>query len=54
MYKTPRVPNQWITRRDYNGVLHRLTITNLEHKNPMLLLTNYLDQSVSQLIGHYI
>jgi hypothetical protein len=52
-YKTPRVLDQGITLNDYDGVLRQLTITDLGHENPTLLLTNYLDRSASQLIGRY-
>ena len=52
-YKTPRVLDQRITLNDYDGALRQLTITDLGHENPTLLLTNYLDQPASQLIGRY-
>ncbi len=52
-YKTPRVLDQRITLNDYDGALRQLTITDLGHENPTLLLTNYLDRSASQLIGRY-
>lgn len=52
-YKTPRVLDERITLNDYDGALRQLTITDLGHENPTLLLTNYLDRSASQLIGRY-
>jgi hypothetical protein len=50
-YKTPRVLDQRITLNDYDGILRRLTVTDVGHENPTLLPTNYLDRSPSQLLG---
>ena len=40
-----------IRLRDYDGPLRRLTIADLGHEEPTLLLTNQLTRSASQLIG---
>jgi hypothetical protein len=42
-----------ITLKDYDGPLRHLTITDLGHEEPTLLLTNQLTRSASQLIGRY-
>jgi hypothetical protein len=52
-YKTPRVLDRRITLRDYDGPLRQLTIAELGHEAPTLLLTNQLSRSASHLIGRY-
>jgi len=52
-YRTPRVLDRQIKLKDYAKPLRQLTITNLGHEQPTLLLTNQLDRAVSQLIGRY-
>ncbi len=52
-YKTPRVLDQRITLNDYDGPLRQLTIAELGHEEPTLLLTNQLSRSAPHLIGRY-
>jgi hypothetical protein len=52
-YKTPRVLDQRITLNDYDGPLRQLTIAELGHEEPTLLLTNQLSRSAARLIGRY-
>ena len=52
-YKTPRVLDRRIRLKDYAGPLRQLTITDLGHEQPTLLLTNQLDRAASQLVGRY-
>src|SRR5271165_1080072 len=52
-YKTPRVLDRRIRLKDYDGPLRQLTITELGHELPTLLLTNQLDRAASLLIGRY-
>ncbi len=52
-YKTPRVLDRRITLNDYDGPLRQLTIAELGHEEPTLLLTNQLSRSASHLIGRY-
>ncbi|MBV8606108.1 MAG: transposase [Singulisphaera sp.] len=52
-YKTPRVLDRRITLKDYDGPLRQLTIADLGHEEPTLLLTNQLTRSAAQLIGRY-
>jgi hypothetical protein len=52
-YKTPRVLDQRITLNDYTGPLRQLTVVDLGHENPTLLLTNQLTRSAAHLIGRY-
>jgi hypothetical protein len=52
-YRTPLILDQRITLADYEGPLRQLTVTELGHEEPTLLLTNQLTRSASQLIGRY-
>jgi hypothetical protein len=53
IYKTPRVLDRRISLKDYDGPLRQLTIADLGHEDPTLLLTNQLTRSASHLIGRY-
>jgi len=53
IYKTPRILDNKITLKDYNGPIRQLTITDLGHEEPTFLLTNQLTRSPSKLIGRY-
>jgi len=52
-YKTPRILDEKITLKDYDGPIRQLTITDLGHEQPTLLLTNQLRRSAAKLIGRY-
>lgn len=52
-YKTPRVLDRRIRLKDYDRPLRQLTITDLGHEQPTLLLTNQLKRATAQLIGRY-
>jgi len=52
-YKTPRVLDRRIRLKDYDRPLRQLTITDLGHEQPTLLLTNQLKRTTAQLIGRY-
>jgi hypothetical protein len=52
-YKTPRVLDRRITLHGYDGLVRQLTIADLGHEEPTLLLTNQLTRSASHLIGRY-
>jgi hypothetical protein len=53
VYKTPRVLDRQITLKGYDGPLRQLSITDLGHEEPTLLLTNQLRRSACHLIGRY-
>jgi hypothetical protein len=53
IYKTPRILDQKIRLRDYQGPIRQLTVTDLGHEEPTLLLTNQLRRSARKLIGRY-
>lgn len=52
-YRTPRVLDEQIVMGDYEGPLRQLTITDLGHEEPTLLLTNHLRLSPVTLITRY-
>jgi len=52
-YRTPRILDQRIPLRDYEGPIRQLTITDLGHEEPTLLLTNQLRRSPAELVGRY-
>ena len=53
IYKTPRILDQEITLRDYQGKIRQLVIKDLGHDEPMFLLTNQLKRSAQKLINRY-
>jgi len=52
-YRTPRILDERIGLRDYQGALRQLTVIELGHEEPTLLLTNQLKRSPAKLIGRY-
>ncbi|MHC1741729.1 MAG: transposase [Syntrophobacteraceae bacterium] len=52
-YRTPRILDKKITLSDYEGTIRQITITDLGHEEPTLLLTNQLKASPSKLVGRY-
>jgi hypothetical protein len=53
LYRTPRVLDRRVTLPDYDGPLRQLTVTELGHEEPTLLLSNQLTRSPAYLIGRY-
>ena len=52
-YRTPRIIDQRIGLDDYQGPLRQITITDLGHEEPTLLLSNQLVRGAADLIEHY-
>src|SRR5262249_5801021 len=52
-YRTPRVLDERIALNDYEGPLRQLTVTDLGHEEPTLLLTNQLKRSPTHVVGRY-
>ena len=52
-YRTPRIIDQRITLDHYEGALRQLTIADLGHEEPTLLLTNQMRRGAVDLIEHY-
>lgn len=53
LYKTPRIRDQQVTVPGYQGPVRQLTILDLGHEEPTLLLSNQLQRSPAGLIGRY-
>jgi hypothetical protein len=53
LYRTPRILDHRITLPGYDGPLRQLTITDLGHEEPTLLLSNQLTRSPARLISRY-
>jgi len=52
-YRHPRVLDRQITLSGYDGPLRQLTVTDLGHDEPTLMLTNQLTRPAAKLIGRY-
>jgi hypothetical protein len=52
-YRTPRILDQRIELSGYEGLIRQLTLTDLGHEEPTLLLTNALRTSPAKLVGRY-
>jgi hypothetical protein len=52
-YRTPRIVDAKVELPVYDGVLRQITIRDLGHEEPTLLLTNQLTCSAADLIGRY-
>lgn len=53
LYKTPRILDREVTLPHYRGPIRQLTILDLGHEEPTLLLTNQLRRSAVHLIERY-
>jgi hypothetical protein len=53
LYRTPRLLDRRVTLPGYDGPLRQLTIIDLGHEEPTLLLSNQLARSPAHLIGRY-
>ncbi len=52
-YKTPRILDETVTIAEYDGPVRQITIADLGHEEPTLLLTNQLRRSPTKLIERY-
>lgn len=52
-YRTPRILDRKISLSDYEGQLRQLTIADLGHEEPTLLLTNQLRLGAVKLVERY-
>lgn len=52
-YRTPKILDETIELTGYEGPLRQLTVTDLGHEEPTLLLTNQRKCSAAKLIGRY-
>ena len=52
-YRTPRILENKITVKDYEGLLRQFAIRDLGHEQPTILITNYMRKAPRNLIGRY-
>ena len=52
-YRTPRILDDAIHLSGYEGVIRQVTIADLGHEDPTLLLTNAMRTSPAKLVGRY-
>jgi len=52
-YRTPRILDDAIHLSGYEGVIRQVTIADLGHEEPTLLLTNAMRTSPAKLVGRY-
>jgi len=52
-YRTPRILDEQVALTDYQGLIRQVTITDLGHEDPTLLLTNAMRTSPARLVGRY-
>jgi hypothetical protein len=53
VYRTPKVLDERIKLKDYEGEMRQLAITDLGHEEPTILLTNDFEASPAALITRY-
>jgi len=52
-FRTPRVLDERIALKDYADPIRQLTVTDLGHEEPTVLLTNHLERSCPDLVTRY-
>jgi hypothetical protein len=52
-YRRPRVLDEKVHLKDYDGPIRQLTVADLGHEEPTLLLTNQMRRAASTLIERY-
>ena len=53
IYRTPKILDQKIQLKGYEGEIRQIVIKDLGHEEPTLLLTNQLKRSPAKLVGRY-
>jgi len=53
VYRTPRILDTTVSLEDYQGPIRQISIMDLGHEEPTLLLTNQLRRSPATLISRY-
>ena len=53
LYRTPRILEQRVPLAGYEGPIRQISIIDLGHEEPTILLTNQLQRSASKLISRY-
>lgn len=52
-FRTPRVLDERIALKDYQGWVRQVTVTELGHEEPTVLLTNQLERTCPELVTRY-
>jgi len=52
-YRTPKIIDEKIMLKDYQGQLRQIAMQDLGHEKPTLLITNQLNRSARKLVGRY-
>jgi transposase len=52
-YRTPRILDQQVRLKDYQGPVRQLVVADLGHEEPTLLLTNQLRRAPAPLVDRY-
>jgi hypothetical protein len=53
IFKTPKILDQKIHLKGYEGEIRQITVKDLGHEEPTLILTNQLKRSAATLVGRY-
>jgi hypothetical protein len=53
IYRTPRVLDECVALQGYDGLLRQLTVIDLGHEEPTVLITNHLKLSPATLVTRY-
>ena len=53
IYRTPRVLDEYVALKGYDGLLRQLTVIDLGHEEPTVLVTNHLKTSPATLVTRY-
>ena len=53
IYRTPRILEAHVPIAGYSGVLRQISVADLGHPEPTVLLTNQMHRSAAKLIGRY-
>jgi len=52
-YRNPRILDQTISLRDYEGSIRQIIVAELGHEDPTFLITNHLRKSSRKLVARY-
>jgi len=52
-YRTPRIFDQTISLRDYEGPIRQMFVADLGHEEPTVVLTNQLRRTPAHIVGRY-
>lgn len=53
LYRTPRILDQTISLRDYEGSIRQIVAADLGHEEPTVVLTNHMHRTPAHIVGRY-